>query len=393
MNTMDRRIKRRVLVLLCSLIVAVAAFSAAETLPGAPVNEHGDTSMALDRFGFTSGNAQSDAEADTPVSPPATDSAAPLEAADPWPKTITVTVGGDCTLGSLDMHRELIEGFDYVVNDMGYAWPFSELLQVFGQDDLTLVNFEGALTESEDKQSKLYNFKGPAEYASMLVSGSVEAVNLANNHFGDYGEQGETDTKEAMDAYGITYCAPGQTAIYETRGVKIGLIGNTFAYKNGECDISRSVKALREEGCQIIIASFHWGSEYNTSYTRDQRNIGRAAVKSGADVVVGHHPHVIQGIEQYEDTYILYSLANLVFGGNIDPDPEPRDTYIAQLAFTVHEDGTVEGPELTILPMRVTAQTSGTDYRPVFAQGEEYERILNKIINRSPNMEDFVNPQ
>lgn len=306
-----------------------------------------------------------------------------------WPKTIVITVGGDCTLGTTDTQRASSGGFDAVVRENGYAWPFSELSRVFGADDLTLVNFEGTLTDSTDKVEKKFNFKGPADYAQMLTQGSVEAVNLANNHFIDYGEQGEADTMAALDAYGIAHCAEGRTAIYEAQGIKIGLIGNTFAYKNGKCDISGDVKALREAGCQIVVASFHWGSEYK-DYTRDQRNIGMAAIDAGADVVVGHHPHIIQPIERYKDTYILYSLGNLVFGGNMNPDD--RDTFIAQFTFTVHEDGTVDAPAMRLYPMRLTSLDKGTDYRPVFAEGEESERIMKKILNRSINMEGFINP-
>lgn len=317
----------------------------------------------------------------------------PPPANDDWPRKIVISVGGDCTLGTTDAQRANPEGFDSVVKEKGFAWPFSELAQVFGQDDLTLVNFEGTLTESNNKtEGKLFNFKGPAEYAEMLVLGSVEAVNLANNHFIDYGDQGKADTKAALDAYNITHCGTGETAIYETRGVKIGLIGNTFPYKDGKRDISKAVSELRDVGCQIVVASFHWGTEYEP-YTRDQKNIGRAAIKAGADVIIGHHPHIIQPIEKYEDTYILYSLGNLVFGGNTDPEKNRRDTYIAQLTFTVYENGTVEGPELKIIPMRLTEQSKGTDYRPVFATGDEYDRILKSILNSSINMEGFVNPQ
>lgn len=309
-----------------------------------------------------------------------------------WPRTIVVTVGGDCTLGSTDAQRARNDGFDAVVAEKGYAWPFSELAKVFAEDDLTLVNFEGTLTESANKlEGKLFNFKGPAEYAQMLTLGSVEAVNLANNHYGDYGDEGKADTRAALSAHGITYCGPNEPAVYEVRGVKIGLIGNVFPYADGKRDITKDVAALREAGCQIVIASFHWGTEYEFNFRADQRNIGRAAIKAGADVVVGHHPHVAQGIEKYEDRYILYSLGNLVFGGNTDPDY--RDTYIAQLTFTVHSDGTAEKPELRIIPMRTTELAKGTDYRPVFVEGSEYDRILGLILGRSSNMGDFINQQ
>ena len=309
---------------------------------------------------------------------------------DPWPKTIVVTVGGDCTLGCTEPQSESPNGFSSVVAEQGYAWPFSGLEALLSADDLTLVNLEGPLTDSTDKVEKQFNFKGPAEYTQILTLGSVEAVNLANNHYGDYGGQGKEDTMAALTGAGIVFCAPNTTAVYETRGVKIGLIGNTFPYADGKRDISGDIDALRAEGCQIVLASFHWGSEYEYAFTADQRRIGRAAITAGADAVIGHHPHVLQGIEAYEDTYILYSLGNLVFGGNVDPDD--RDTCLAQLTFTVYEDGTVEGPQLKLLPARLTELDSGTDYRPVLAEGEEKERILNKILSRSYNMDDFVNP-
>ncbi|MCL1965031.1 MAG: CapA family protein [Firmicutes bacterium] len=338
--------------------------------------------------------------ADSPYAPaaepaPEAQTAVPAKPAgeDSWPRTIVVTVGGDCTIGCTDYQRSQPGGFSSVIKEKGFSWPFSELLEVFGQDDLTLVNFEGVLTDGNNKVDKKFNFKGPAEYAQILKLGSVEAVNLANNHSGDYGEQGREDTRAALAACGIAYAEQKTPVVYEARGVKIGLIGNTFPYKSGKRDISKDVKALREQGCQIIIASFHWGNEYSLDFTKEQRNLGRSAVAAGADVVVGHHPHVIQGIERYQGRYILYSLGNLVFGGNMDPNP--RDTYIAQLTFTVYENGEVRGPELKIIPMRLTGKGGGsTDYRPVFAREEDvYSRILKSILSRSAGMKDFVNPR
>ncbi|HML45231.1 MAG TPA: CapA family protein [Clostridia bacterium] len=302
---------------------------------------------------------------------------------DGWPRTIVVTAGGDCTIGCTNNQRARKDGFANVVAKKGYAWPFSGLVELFSGDDLTLVNFEGTLTESTDAVEKLFNFKGPKEYAQILTLGSVEAVNLANNHFHDYGDQGKLDTMAALDAENIVYCGEGKTAIYETRGVKIGLIGNTFPYKSGQRDISAEVRELRSQGCQIVIASFHWGSEYEADFSRDQRNIGRAAIDAGADVVIGHHPHVLQGIEYYNGHYIFYSMGNLVFGGNTDPSD--RDSFLAQLSFEVHEDSTL-APTLSILPIRLTEQSSGTDYRPVLAQGETAQRILNRILKKSVNM-------
>ena len=138
----------------------------------------------------------------------------------------------------------------------------------------------------------------------------------------------------------------------------------------------------------MIFASFHWGSEYREDFTGEQRTIGRAAIKAGADFVVGHHPHIVQGIEQYEDTYIAYSVGNLVFGGNVDPDD--RDAAAIRLTFTVNEKK-AEDMKMSIVPLRLTQLKDGTDYRPVIAEGEEAQRIVKRILRRSHKMENFEN--
>lgn len=308
--------------------------------------------------------------------------------ADVWPKTFTITVAGDTTLGSTDDLRKRDDCFERVAEEKGYGWFLSGLTELFGSDDLTLINFEGTLTEETQKKEKLYNFKGPAEYTDILTLGSVEAVNLANNHTVDYGEQGKADTIANLEAAGLVVSGGGLLGIFEKNGVKVGMTGYCFPYSNGKKDISKDVKALRDAGCQIVVATFHWGSEYREDFTAEQRTIGRAAIKSGADIVVGHHPHIVQGIEAYNDSYILYSLGNLVFGGNVDPDD--RDAYAARLTFTVYEDH-ADAPELTIVPLRLTALDKGTDYRPVLAVGDEGERIVSRILKRSSNMSGFVN--
>lgn len=305
-----------------------------------------------------------------------------------WPRTFTITVGGDTTLGSTDDLRKRDDCFENVAAEKGYGWFFSGLYDLFAGDDMTLVNFEGTLTEETKKKEKKFNFKGPAEYTDILTLGSIEAVTIANNHTLDYGETGRDDTIANLENAGITVSGNGILGVFEHRGVKVGMTGYCFPYKDGKKDISKDVKALREMGCQIVIASFHWGSEYRADFTGEQRSIGRAAIKAGADIVVGHHPHIVQGIESYEDTYILYSLGNLVFGGNVDPDD--RDACAVRMTFTVYEDR-CDPPEIAIVPLRLTELEDGTDYRPVVAEGEEADRIVSRILKRSYKMDGFEN--
>ena len=210
-----------------------------------------------------------------------------------WPRTFTITLAGDTTLGSTDDLRKRSDCFENVAEEKGYGWFFSGLEPLFATDDMTLVNFEGTLTEETKKKDKKFNFKGPAEYTDILTLGSVEAVTVANNHTLDYGETGRDDTIMNLENAGITVSGNGQLGIFEKDGVKVGMTGYCFPYSGGKKDISKDVRALRDAGCQIVIASFHWGSEYREDFTGEQRTIGRAAIKAGADFVVGHHPHIV----------------------------------------------------------------------------------------------------
>ena len=354
------------------------AFQLIDTLDGDAVDEAAAPAEA----------AQEAAQEAAPEAPAEEMTAEETPAEEAWPRTLTITLGGDTTLGSTDSLRKREDCFENVAAEKGYGWFFSGLLPLFESDDMTLVNFEGTLTEETKKKDKKFNFKGPAEYTDILTLGSVEAVTIANNHTLDYGETGREDTIKNLENAGITVSGNGILGVFEHRGVKVGMTGYCFPYKDGKKDISKDVKALREMGCQIVIASFHWGSEYREDFTAEQRSIGRAAIKAGADIVVGHHPHIVQGIEQYDDTYILYSLGNFIFGGNVDPDD--RDAYAARLTFTVYEDR-CDAPEVTIVPLRLTELADGTDYRPVIAEGDEAERIVNRILKRSHNMDDFEN--
>lgn len=325
-----------------------------------------------------------------PLSTPAPAATAePAPASDTWPKTFTITVAGDTTLGSTPDLRKRDDCFENVAAEKGYGWFFSGLSDLFASDDMTLINFEGTLTESDNAKQKKFNFKCPAEYTDILTLGSVEAVNIANNHIVDYGDEGKADTIDALESAGIIVSGGGMLGIYEKNGVKVGMTGYCFPYSNGKKDITKDVAALREAGCQIVIASFHWGSEYREDFTAEQRSIGRAAIKAGADIVLGHHPHIVQGVEAYQDTYILYSLGNLVFGGNVDPDD--RDALAARLTFTVYEDH-ADAPQMSLVPLRLTALSDGTDYRPVLAEGEEAARIVKRVLRRSSNMDGFENP-
>ncbi len=180
--------------------------------------------------------------ADGPTAIFVAEPAATPEPAPAWPKTFTITLAGDTTLGSTDDLRKRDDSFERVAEEKGYGWFFSGLSDLFASDDMTLVNFEGTLTEETQKNEKKFNFNGPAQYTDILTLGSVEAVTVANNHTLDYGNQGRDDTIANLEGAGITVSGNGKLAVFEKDGVKVGMTGYCFPYKDGKKDISKNVK-------------------------------------------------------------------------------------------------------------------------------------------------------
>ena len=134
----------------------------------------------------------------------------------PQPEYYTISMAGDCTLGTDELLYGQSFTFVKVVGDQ-YDYPFRNVLPYFASDDLTLVNFEGTLTEHRTPREKKFRFRGPVEYAKILTAGDIEMVNLCNNHSMDYGEGGYESTLNALHTEGIAYVEDESTALYTTR--------------------------------------------------------------------------------------------------------------------------------------------------------------------------------
>ncbi len=316
------------------------------------------------------------------------DSEAAKAEQEPDSVTITVSAAGDCTLGT-DESFDYESGFTGIYDSVGDpSYFFKEVQPIFSQDDLTIVNMEGTLTEEETRAEKQFAFKAPPSYAEILTQGSVEAANLANNHSRDYGEQSYTDTINALDEEGITSFGYDRTALMDIKGVKVGLVGTYELEDNLGCkdEMVKNVESLKEAGAQIIIVSFHWGVELETRPNEVQVELAHAAVDSGADLVLGHHPHVISGIEEYKGKNIVYSLGNFCFGGN--SSPSDMDSMIFQQTFTVENGELKEDNVTNVIPCKISSayQEGYNNYQPVPAEGEAKDAILQRIEEYSQNL-------
>ncbi|MEF9935352.1 CapA family protein [Clostridium sp.] len=296
--------------------------------------------------------------------------------------TINISGVGDCTLGD-DINNKG-RGFSSVykkVNDPKYF--FKGVLKELSNDDLTIANLEGPLTTNGKRLEKQFAFRGLPEYTKILKEGSVEAVTLANNHSMDYGDVGFMDTKKYLTSEGIGHFAYDEPAIIEKNGIKIGLLGFK-AWSSGEYvrkNVETSIKNIREK-VDMVVVSFHWGDERAEKPNKDQLTLGRLAVDSGADLVLGHHPHVIQGIENYNGKNIVYSLSNFSFGGN--SNPKDKDSFIYKQGFTFDKNKKlVKIEEYKAIPVRISSVEYKNDYSPVILEGDEAVRVMDKLTYRS----------
>ena len=300
------------------------------------------------------------------------------------PVSLTLSVVGDCTLGT-------DETFDYDTSlnayyeNYGADYFLQNVKDIFSTDDLTIANFEGTLTDSDEREDKTFAFKAPASYASILTGGSVEAVNTANNHSHDYGEQSFNDTLAALDDAGIVHFGYDETAVMDVKGIKVGLVGiyELYDHLEREQQLKDNIAKVKADGAQLIVVIFHWGNETETVPDSNQTTLGRIAIDEGADLVCGHHPHVLQGIETYKGRNIVYSLGNFCFGGN--SSPSDMDTMIYQQTFTIDANGVKKDNVTNIIPCSISsaAYDGYNNYQPTPAEGDEATRILGKINERS----------
>lgn len=298
-------------------------------------------------------------------------------------KTITISFAGDCTLGydeTFSYHNSFPFTLEKENDDYGYF--FNKVKRIFENDDLTIVNLETTLTKETKKADKKFRFKGDPSYVNILKSGSIEMVNIANNHIYDYLNKGFLDTINNLQNAGVLYSGEGYIQYYSVQDVTIASIGYRGWSTNIKGPLTKDIEDAKEKA-DIIIVSFHWGSEYTYYPNQAQTSLGRFAIDSGADIVIGHHPHVIQGIEKYKDRYIVYSLGNFSFGGN--KNPRDKDTIIFQNEFTVLDKKIIKSKG-HIIPCSLSSVKNINNYQPIILQEDEGKRVIDRIYKYSSKL-------
>ena len=301
--------------------------------------------------------------------------------------TFTLSFAGDCTLGSEEYLRERDGSFDSYIKKYGVEYPLEKVRDIFLQDDWTVVNLECVLADSAQGENKkqTYRFRGPSSFTEILTSSGVEMVNLGNNHTDDYGKVGMQSTKDILNAAGIAYCHNEEVYILEKDGIRIAFLGiSVTEYDTLGKALNKRIASLKaEENCQFVVVNFHYGWEYSFVHNKKQRLTSHEVILSGADLVVGTHPHVVQGVENYKNRLILYSVGNFSFGGNMKLNPRSLQAYIAQVTLTF-ENGAFKSQQLNIIPVHTTGTQPQNNFQPYLVTGEEAQAVIKRIQGDTP---------
>lgn len=325
----------------------------------------------------------------TEAVPAETAETVPMETTQPFETTIPteteareerflLTFVGDCTLGSSPSNYYAGVGFVKTVGE-DYAYPFRNVISYFESDHATFVNLEGPLTDEGNPMEKKHAFRGPESFVNILTENSVEFASLANNHANDYGQIGYTNTKAVLDNAGIPYVErDASTLVTLDCGLKIGVYGTVY-YALDVQDMEQEIRALKDQGAELVIVAAHWGNEGSYRPTEEQKTVGHAAIDAGADIVWGSHPHVLQPIEAYNGGVIYYSLGNFSFGGN----SAPRDLDSAIVTQEVIRDpqGNVILGQRTVTPVCISSIETVNNFQPTPYAPEvrAYARVLEKL--------------
>ncbi len=349
-------------------------------------------------------------------------------------KTITLTFTGDVTLGCEDWLRPDKGSFDSVYDRNGPEYFLGNFAEFFAEDDLTIVNLEGVLSDNENLRpvqagkKGSYFFRGRSEFAKVLSSSSVEVASLANNHTFDYGEKGRQDTIAALEAENIQWFATHSRhttdtekfLFYEKDGVTICLLSVYWDdYLQGQKDgngafLADEIARIKKDGeADAVIAILHGGQEYGRHRTNPQKVFTKMAFGAGADLVICHHAHVVMGMDVIDNRSAFYSLGNFCFGGNRysyqkkgSRVQDAAPALIVRAVLTFDDDGTYKGQQMTLYPVRTTSVTEKdeeggirNDYRPKFVTGPVGAHVLhlmqidmNYVLKNDQNraLKDFV---
>lgn len=271
------------------------------------------------------------------------------------------------------------------VTSNNFKLPFEKTAEFLKSFDITFVNFESPLVEKCPITVEGMIFCGDKRNIEGLVYSGVDVVNLANNHMGNFGREGIDTTVKLLEEKEIAYTGLGEPAVLEVNGKKFGFLGyNEVAdagpYVSGTDPdvIEKEIKQLRNK-VDFLVVAFHWGVEYTSNPSDNQVKLAHLAIDSGADLIIGNHPHWVQGVEIYKDRFISYAHGNFIFDQMWSE--ETREGVIGEYIF---DDKGLVG--INYYPIIIENYN-----QPRFAVKKEAEKILTRMRDSSLNLIEYIN--
>lgn len=339
------------------------------------------------RPGDGAGDGKTGAASDKPGdagTTPATGSPGPkggqagdAEAAMDDPERVQITFTGDVIFAG---------NVEAVLRNNGYDFPYKHVRPLLENADLTVANLETPITERGEAADKEYAYRSPPKALPAFRQAGFDLVNLANNHILDYGTVGLLDTFDHLDKAGIQWFGAGRDieeafrpVILEVKGTKIAFLGfskvvPTESWKAGKNHpgvadtyaLKKPLEAIRnaKKQADLVIVVAHWGVERQDTPEPYQKDFARQYIDAGADLVVGGHPHVLQGFESYKEKWIAYSLGNFIF--TMNENPKTWETVILQASCSKTDGCALRAvPVLTKLanPQPMAAEDASKLYR------------------------------
>ena len=264
---------------------------------------------------------------------------------------VSLAVTGDVMLGrEVNVQSIRLKDFTY---------PFHSVSEFLSGSDMVLVNLESPIVADCPQTSEGMVFCSPPASVDGLVRAGVTVANLANNHALNYGPSGLAHTADTLASHGISPVGLGSPVVKSVKGHRFGFLGYNAVGSPQTgiawADPDRLQADIADLASRVdyVVVTLHWGQEYTAIPTARQVSLAHAAVDAGADIVVGHHPHWTQTVEEYQDKHIVYSLGNFVFD-QLWSTPT-RQGYVAQ--FTFSPQGNID---LQLRPVLIN-----TDFQPV----------------------------
>ncbi len=276
-----------------------------------------------------------------------------------------------------------------IINEKGGGYPFRHLKSVLNSGDIVCANLEAPFVEKGSPAEKAFVFKVPPAFVTSLQAGNINLVALANNHIVDYGVEGIRSTKNALQSAGIKYAGAGETLAEAYRPALIEINGNRIAFFSYSMTLPKTFFATDSTGGTaypeikimtdsitiyaqrkwFVIVAFHWGKELQEIPDQYQVRMAHKVIDAGGSMVIGHHPHILQGVEVYRGKPVFYSLGNFIFASYSE---HARRSMIVKAVITPEDLKSVELVPINVYNKEVV-------FSPRLLKGEERSNLLHHI--------------